>query len=160
MLVRLLLIFVTVPLIELYLLLQLADITSVPITIGVVIITGLLGAFLAKQQGWMAVWRFRQALLQGRLPTTEIADTVLIVFAAGLLLTPGLLTDALGFALLIPTSRRQIRKWLIRRVGGRLQIRGWSRTSGPQGNAQESRGQTVEGTFRRSEPSRQNIADE
>lgn len=156
MLVRLLLVFVTVPLIELYLLLQLSNITNPATTIAVVIFTAILGAVLAKQQGWMAVWRFRRALAQGRVPTTELADTVMIVFAAGMLLTPGLLTDFFGFALLIPASRRRIRSWLFKRIGGRLRIKtllGSARRT-PGG------GETVDATFRHTPPDRQNIGNE
>jgi UPF0716 protein FxsA len=156
MLVRLLLVFVTVPLIELYLLLQLSRITNPPTTIAVVVITGIFGAFLAKQQGWMAVWRFRQALAQGRLPTREIADTVMIVFAAGLLLTPGLITDVVGFALLIPTTRRFIRGWLLRRIAGRLRV---TRLMG-YGRGRATTQQTVDATFRPAQSNRQKIGNE
>ena len=64
----------------------------------------------------MAWFRFRSALDEGRLPSREIQDGLMIVFAAALLLTPGLLTDAVGFVLLIPPGRELVRRWLLARV--------------------------------------------
>jgi len=118
MLFRLLAAFILIPLIELYLLLQLASVTSVPITIGVVVVTGVLGTFLARREGIMAWIRFRTALAEGRVPSREIQDGLMIVFAAALLLTPGLLTDAVGFLLLIPQGRSLIRRLLLPSIIG------------------------------------------
>lgn len=150
MLIRLLLLLVTLPLVELYLLLQFANITNAATTILVVIGTGLLGLFIARQQGWMAAWRFRQAMLQGRAPTTEIADTAMILVAAVLLILPGLLADALGLALLFPPSRRWIRRGLFRRLSGKLQVHAVYRSSGPPPDPDgvTRDGTTLEGTFR------------
>lgn len=144
---RLLLLFFTVPLVELYLLLQFASITNVPTTIALVILTAVLGAALARQQGVMAVWRFRQALAEGRAPTAEIADAVMIVLAAAMLLVPGLLTDLLGLALLIPASRQFIRRWLLRRISGNFQVR----TYIGNGRRYSDEGVTIDANFRRSD---------
>jgi UPF0716 protein FxsA len=113
MFLRLLLLFVTVPLIELYLLLQLADATSAGLTFLIVIATGIIGSWLAKREGVMAWRKFHAALGEGRMPSHEIQDGLMIIFAAALLLTPGLLTDFVGFALLIPFGRNLIRKYLL-----------------------------------------------
>lgn len=115
MLLRLLAAFILVPLIELYLLLQLAEVTSVFTTIAVVIGTGIVGSILARREGVMAWLRFRTAVAEGRVPSREIQDGLMIVFAAALLLTPGLLTDAVGFALLIPVGRDLFRRSVLRR---------------------------------------------
>ena len=115
MILRLLAAFIIVPLVELFLLLQLAEATSVAMTLGIVIVTGIIGTFLARREGTMAWFRFQSALAEGRLPSVEIQDGLLIVFAAALLLTPGLLTDAFGFALLIPPSREWIRRYVLSR---------------------------------------------
>ena len=144
---RLLLLFVILPLVELYLLLQFASITSAGTAIAVVILTALLGVALARRQGMLAVWRFRQALTEGRAPTTEIADTVMIVLAAGLLVLPGLLGDLLGVALLIPVSRRLIRGWLLRRISGKLQVRTYVNSSVRMHDEYE----TIDATFQRSD---------
>jgi len=123
MLIRLLAAFILVPLIELFLLLQLADLTSGWTTFGIVIITGVIGSILARREGVIAWYRFRSALAEGRMPGREIQDGLMIVFAAALLLTPGLLTDALGFALLTPLGRDRIGRRLIRRYAGRVNVR-------------------------------------
>jgi len=143
MLFRLLLIFIAVPLIELYLLLRLADITSVGTTILVVVVTGIAGSLLAKQQGWVAWSRFREAMLQGRIPSAEIADGLMVVFAAALLLTPGLLTDLVGFLLLIPPSRRWIRARILKRMSQNVHVetRVFSRSISPDD------GDTIDATF-------------
>jgi len=117
MLLRLFLIFAIVPPLELYLLLRLASIAGVGTTIAIVVTTALVGSYLAKMQGMLAWWRFREALAQGRMPSAEIADGIMVIFAAALLLTPGLLTDLLGFTLLVPFSRRLLRGWLVYRIG-------------------------------------------
>lgn len=122
MFLRLLAAFILVPLIELYLLLQLADATSVAATILIVIGTGILGSMLARREGVMAWFRFQSALSEGRMPSREIQDGLMIVFAAALLLTPGLLTDALGFTLLIPTGRDFLRRVLFNRLAKRFQV--------------------------------------
>ena len=115
MFIRLLAAFIIVPLIELFLLLQLANVTSVGITFLVVVVTGIIGSMLARREGVMAWFRFRTALAEGRMPSQEIQDGLMIVFAAALLLTPGLLTDALGFTLLVPAGRALIRRVVLSR---------------------------------------------
>ncbi|OYP36413.1 FxsA family protein [Rhodopirellula sp. MGV] len=115
MLFRLLLLFIFVPLVELYLLLQLAHATSAGATFLVVISTGVLGSYLAKREGLMAWQKFHNALGEGRVPSREIQDGLMIVFAAALLLTPGMITDAVGFLLLVPVGRDFIRKTVLSR---------------------------------------------
>lgn len=116
MLIRLFLLLAILPLVELYLLLQLAKITGVGVTILVVLSTATLGWLLVRRQGLLVLWRLRSAVTQGRLPATEIADGVLVAIAAPLLMAPGLITDTIGFLLLIPASRARIRNWLLRYV--------------------------------------------
>jgi UPF0716 protein FxsA len=116
MLLRLFLLFAIVPPLELYLLLRLASIAGIGSTILIVISTAIIGSMLARQQGMLAWWRFRDALAHGRMPSTEIADGLMVIFAAALLLTPGLLTDTLGFLLLIPFTRKYLRVWLVSRI--------------------------------------------
>ena len=123
MIFRLLAAFILVPLVELYLLLQLSEITSVTATLAIVIVTGIIGTFLARREGTMAWNRFQTALAEGRMPSREIQDGLMIVFAAALLLTPGLLTDALGFVLLIPPGRELMRRLVLSRF-----VRGFSVT--------------------------------
>ncbi|MEX1039127.1 MAG: FxsA family protein [Pirellulaceae bacterium] len=105
MLIRLMLLFIGLPLAELFLLLYLAKATSIWATLILVIVTGVVGTFLAKRQGLSVLFRVRSDFSQGRLPAEALVDGALILLAGGMLMTPGLITDALGFSLLIPASR-------------------------------------------------------
>jgi UPF0716 protein FxsA len=109
MLPRLFLLFVTVPVIELFLFLVLGQRIGLGATFAIVLLTGFLGAYLAKSQGLKAIARYQESLAQGRLPHEAIIDSLLILVAGVLLLTPGFLTDAVGFALLTPSIRNVIR---------------------------------------------------
>lgn len=122
MLFKLLAAFIVVPLIELYLLLQLAQLTSASTTFLVVIITGVIGSLLARREGIAAWHRFRTALAERRAPSREIQDGLMVVFAAALLLTPGLLTDTLGFILLVPAGRDLMRRWVLARYTRRFNV--------------------------------------
>jgi UPF0716 protein FxsA len=110
---RLLLLFIVVPFIELFLLLYLADVTSWQVSLALVIIPGVLGTLLARGQGWRVWSRIRAELGAGRMPTDPLLDAVLIFVAGALLLTPGVLTDLLGITLLIPWTRKYARRWLV-----------------------------------------------
>lgn len=114
------LLFTVIPLVELALLLKLGSVLGPWATLGLVIGTGLAGAALARWQGWRAATRVRSELAGGKLPASAMIDGVLIFIAGVLLITPGVLTDALGLALLIPPARAGIRRgaaaWLKRRL--------------------------------------------
>jgi UPF0716 protein FxsA len=110
MFVRLLLQFTAVPLVELFLLVKMGTVVGVGPTIALVIFTGVLGAWLARQQGLGVLHRLRVELAEGRLPADALIDGLLILVAGAVLLTPGLLTDALGFVLLVPPSRAVVRR--------------------------------------------------
>lgn len=130
---RLLAAFICIPLVELFLLIRLSQETTLFTTIAIVIGTGILGSWLARREGIMAWTRFQQALGQGRAPSREIQDGLMIVFAAALLLTPGLLTDAFGFLLLVPPGRALIRKFVLGRYlkGLNVQVVGGGGGGGP-----------------------------
>jgi UPF0716 protein FxsA len=146
MLLRLLILFVTVPLVELYLLLRLADVTGSAATFLLVIITGIIGSWLAKREGVMAWQKFQGAMADGRMPSREIQDGLMIVFAAALLLTPGLLTDIFGFVMLVPFGREMVRKLVLSKLFrgfAAVQVQSASFESGPIHSFDEAR--TVEG---------------
>ncbi len=105
MFAKLLLLFILVPLAELYLFMTIGANLGFPLTIGIIIITAILGAALAKSQGRQALARFQLALREGRMPHREATDGLIILVAGAFLLTPGFLTDALGFSLLLPPVR-------------------------------------------------------
>lgn len=114
-----LLLFVGVPLVEMALLIAVGGRLGIWPTLGIVILTGIIGATLVKRQG-LVVWQSaRQRLATGELPTRELAHGAMLLVAGAFLLTPGFLTDAVGFALLLPAGR----EWLRRRFGDRLSRR-------------------------------------
>ena len=118
MLLKLFLLFVFVPIIELALLLILADQTHWFVSLALVISTGALGAWLAKGQGLAALRRIRESMSNAQVPTGPLMDAALIFFAGGLLLTPGVLSDIFGISIMIPTCRawysRQLVAWFKR----------------------------------------------
>ena len=105
---RLLLLFVFLPMIELYLLIMLgARIGPMP-TIGLIVLTGVIGATLARQQGLSTLAKIQNELKQGRAPTQELVEGAMIVVGGLVLLTPGILTDIFGFAMMVPGFRRSL----------------------------------------------------
>ncbi len=112
MFVRLLLLFSLVPLIELYFLLWIGSMIGAANTIFLVLATGFLGAYLAQKEGIRAFQRIQAELGDGRMPGDSLLDAVLILMAGLLLITPGILTDLLGFSLLFPFSRMHIRRMI------------------------------------------------
>ena len=118
MFVRLALLFTVVPLVELYLLIEVGRFIGVGATIAIVVLTGLLGAWLARLQGLKVLAEVRASLEAGQLPTDAIVDGLLILIAAAVLLTPGLITDSVGFLLLIPAGRRMVRGAVRKKMAG------------------------------------------
>lgn len=110
MFLRLLLLFIIVPALELSILIEIGkDIGFWP-TIGIIILTGLIGSSLTRKQG-IAVWsQFNARLQSGQLPGNELIDGLIVLCSGALLLTPGIITDFVGFLGLIPQSREYIRK--------------------------------------------------
>lgn len=91
-------------------------------TLLIIVITGIIGASLTRSQGRQALARFQQTTGQGRLPAKEAFDGILILIAGAVLLTPGFLTDALGFALLLEPIRTLVGTHLIKNLKDRIQI--------------------------------------
>ncbi len=115
MLLRLFLLFTLIPLGELALLFWISQHTGWLFTLSLVVVTGVVGAWLARQQGvrcWLEVHR---QLAAGRLPTESLLDGLMILVAGAVLITPGVLTDLAGFSLLVPPIRRRVRGYLARR---------------------------------------------
>ncbi len=116
----LVIVFIVVPIAELYVLIQIGQAIGVLPTIALLILDSILGAALMRQQGRAAWMRFNRALGEGRVPGREVIDGVLVIFGGALLLTPGFLSDLLGLILLLPPTRAVVRGVLVRRFGGRL----------------------------------------
>lgn len=116
----LLLLFIVVPLIELYLLLFVGSQIGFWPTVAIVLVTGALGAALAKREG-LRVWHsYREALSQGRLPDEGIVGGLLVLLGGALLVTPGMLTDVVGFCLLLPASRHFIANHIRAAIASKL----------------------------------------
>lgn len=124
MLGRLILVLIVVPFVELLVLLRVADAVGVPATIGLVVGTAVVGGVLARTQGVQTLRRLQHRIAAGESPSRELVDGALILVGAALLLTPGLLTDAAGFLLLLPFTRPAIRDHLRRRFDATGE-RGW-----------------------------------
>ena len=120
MFAQLLTLFVVVPFVELYILIELGSRIGVAATLGIVIITGIVGAYLAKYEGLYVLRRIQMELASGSMPADALFDGVLVLIGGVLLLTPGILTDATGFLLLLPGSRglfkMYIKRWVERKI--------------------------------------------
>ena len=110
MLGRLIILFITIPLVELYLLAVVGSRVGLLLTIMLVILTGACGAYLAKSQGYSILARIQAETAAGRVPTDELTDGLLVLIGGIVLLTPGLLTDLAGFCLMVPGFRTIIRE--------------------------------------------------
>lgn len=113
---RLVLLFTVIPLVELALLIKVGEKIGAVNTILIVVLTGTAGAALARAQGLGTLARIRESLSRGELPAIPLLDGVLILAAGLLLLTPGLITDAAGFLLLIPFTRARVKNRLLGRL--------------------------------------------
>ena len=122
MFAKLLVIFIAVPLLEIVLFIEIGSRIGTLMTLLIVALTAILGATLAHREGLKAWWRIQDKLYQGEIPNEELLDGVLILVAGAVLLTPGFLTDAIGFVLLFPGTRLPIKRWLRHRFSRRYQI--------------------------------------
>ncbi|MDH3455053.1 MAG: membrane protein FxsA [Desulfuromonadales bacterium] len=118
--IRLLTIFIFVPLIELYLLIEAGQMIGIGPTLGLILLTGIAGAWLARSQGVEVLRRIQDETARGQMPAIALIDGALVLVGGLLLLTPGFFTDALGFTFLIPITRELWRKalsaWLHKQV--------------------------------------------
>ena len=112
MFLRLFLLFTLVPFIELVLLIKLASLHGWAFTIALILFTGVIGTMLVRWQGLMIMQRIRVEMSQGKPPTDSLMDGAMILVAGALLITPGILTDLVGFLLLWPLFRSFVRKAL------------------------------------------------
>ena len=135
------LLFFVFPLVELFVIVQVAQEVGVGETILLLVAVSLLGAWLVKRQG-MAVWmQSNETLARGQIPHREIVDGALILFAGALMLTPGFVTDALGVLLLLPLTRAVARNVVMSRAAaGRIVMFGAGRFNAYRGSARGGKG--------------------
>jgi len=103
--------FIFVPVIEIAVLIRVGSAIGAGTTILVVIFTAILGAYLVRQQGFATLHAVQKEMNEGRVPAMQMAEGIALLFAGAVLLTPGFVTDAIGFALLTPPIRRGIISW-------------------------------------------------
>jgi UPF0716 protein FxsA len=114
------LVFLLVPVAELYVIYKVGDAIGVLPTFLLLALDSVLGCLLLRAQG-RAVWRrFNETMAAGRIPHREVIDGVLVIFGGAFLLTPGFLTDVAGLLLLIPPTRAFVRRIAVRRLGRRV----------------------------------------
>ena len=111
------LIFLAVPLTEIFLLIKVGNVIGASWTITLVVLTALVGAWLVRLQGLSALNRVRQSAVRGELPALELLEGLFLLAAGALLLTPGFFTDFVGFACLTPPLRRSLIRLAVRRFG-------------------------------------------
>lgn len=141
--------FIGVPLLELYVLIEVGQSLGALSTVALCILTAFAGSALIRAQGFTTVTRVRGSLDKGELPAVEMIEGAFLLLAGMLLLTPGFITDAIGFACLVPPLRR----WLILRFLERnMRPAGPRPSAGPDGGARpqgERRIEVIDGEFRR-----------
>lgn len=110
------LLFILVPILELVILIRLGQFVGLWPTVAIVLLTGFVGAALAKLEGMRVLLQFQRELAGGRLPTQAMLDGLSVMVGGVLLLTPGFLTDIVGLSLLFPPTRRWIQRFVRKRL--------------------------------------------
>jgi UPF0716 protein FxsA len=153
--VILLALFFLVPLVEIYLLIEVGSIIGAFPTIFAVVFTAVLGAWLLRIQGFSTLRRVQQTAAQGGIPAIELLEGAMLLVAGALLLTPGFFTDAIGFLCLVPPLRRVMALWFFQRIfrfpgGSKGGGFGGSRHSGHSQHSHHGhRPNVIEGEYRR-----------
>lgn len=137
----LVLLLIVAPIVELYVAIQVAHVIGGWETIALMLLMGVLGAWLLKQQGLAVLGRISQAVAEGRAPAKELVDGLLIVVAGALMVAPGFVGDAIGLVLLFPPTRALVRM----PITSRLKAGRWSTVMGTVGGTGGGR---FVGTFR------------
>jgi len=118
------LLFLVVPILEIYIIIQVGALVGGWNAIGLMILVSIVGAWMVRREGLSLLGRIQRQLAEGSLPTKELVDGLLVAMAGALMLTPGFLTDAFGLFCLFPPTRAIIRTVLIARFAGKVQVAG------------------------------------
>lgn len=155
------LLFIVIPLVELYFIIVVGDIIGALWTVLLVLLTAVIGVSLLRYQGMSTLTRAQQNMAQGAIPAMEMMEGVALAVAGVLLITPGFITDSIGFLLLIPASRQAIIRYIMARASirtnfsaGSGEYYGSSRPqdehrSGTNGAKRPKVGRTIEGEYHR-----------
>jgi len=117
---RLFLLFTAVPLLELMILIELGGALGLLATVGIVLLTGAIGAWAARMQGFYVLKKIQEEMGAGRLPADQLVDGAMVLVGGVFLITPGLLTDFTGFALMVPAVRGGIRGILMGKIEAKV----------------------------------------
>lgn len=142
---RLLLLFIAVPLLEIALFIQIGSLLTLWPTLAIVVLTAMIGTYLVRQQGGQALLRLRQSFETLSDPSEPLAHGAMILFSGALLLTPGFFTDTVGFLLLVP----RVRRFLIREISKRINVQSFSMGSGPTRPRDDG---VIEGDYTEADP--------
>ncbi len=134
--------FITVPILEMYLLIKIGGVIGALPTIGLVVVTAMVGVALLRQQGLATLNRVQTALDRGELPATEMLEGIALLLGGALLLTPGFVTDGLGLFCLIPSTRQLLVRAAVTRVATTAE----NETKSNEPNISK-RGRVIEGEF-------------
>lgn len=147
----LLILFIAVPLIEIALFIQVGGAIGLGWTLAIVLGTAILGSWLVRQQGAMALNELRQSFSALNDPTEPLAHGAMILFSGALLLTPGFFTDAIGFALLVPP----VRAWVFRKLRQQVTVQSFTMGQQTETRYRDATGQgndVIDGEFQEIEP--------
>lgn len=120
MFIRLLILVILLPVLEIYVLIESGRLIGVWPTVLLVVLTGIAGSWLMRQQGFALLGRIQGELAAGQLPAGALLDGALVIAGGMLLLTPGFCTDLAGFTMLVPATRRFWRRWLELWLAGQI----------------------------------------
>lgn len=144
----LLLLFIAMPIIEMWLLISVGAEIGALATIGLVLATALIGAGLLRHQGLQTLWSVQRKLAEGQMPAREIFSGIILAVSGALLLTPGFVTDALGFAALVPGLRDQLAVLIMRKmVVGGVSMSTLNPTSEAHARGADERDRVIDGEY-------------
>lgn len=154
-----LILFLVVPVIEIYVLIQVGSVIGAIPTIILILATAIIGAALLRQQGLSTLARFQSGLASGTLPAKEMIEGILLAVGGALLMTPGFVTDAMGFFCLIPISRMALVHYIMKRSAGKMKagmsdFANSAHTNSKPQNKNNKDNNTYEGEFVRKEEDR------
>lgn len=116
MLPKLILLFTIIPAMEIYLLVEVGSYIGAMNTVLIIIMTGVVGAYYVRMQGFAIMSRLQNSLAEGRMPAAELVDGAMLLVGGALLMTPGFLTDLSGFCLVFPPTRDFLKKIIVEKI--------------------------------------------
>jgi len=144
----LLLLFLGIPLLEITLFIQVGGVIGLGWTLGIVVFTAVLGAWMVRSQGLQAMMNLRTSFSNLEDPTEPLAHGAMILFSGALLLTPGFFTDFIGFALLVPAVRTRVYQYLRTRI----KVRKFEMGGAAQHTQRTHNDQIIDGEFEEIDP--------